>query len=73
MTDIEESLRQRYPHVHPLMFARCLEKAKSDGELFDMLDSMPTEYPIVWDEPTRRWVHNSDVLQSKLEGKHASP
>ena len=72
MDEVKEALRKRYPHIYPLVFQRSVEKAESDGELFDILETIP-EYPIVWDEKIRRWVH-TDLLQSseiseKISGK----
>ena len=65
MNEIQQALKDRYPLMHPLLFHRCLEKAKSNTELFDLLDSMPTEFPIVWDEKTRTW-NSTDLLQKQL-------
>lgn len=65
MDDVQKALKNRYPNIHPLLFHRCLEKAKSNGELFDMLESMPQEYPVVWDEKSRSWVHTEDLLQAQ--------
>lgn len=67
MDDVQTALKQRYSHLHPLLFQRSLEKAKSNGELFDMLEGMPSEYPLFWDEEARAWTHNKDLLQSKTE------
>lgn len=64
MIDIEQALRNRYPNLHPLLFSRCLEKATSDVHLFDLLETMPTEYPIVWDDVVKSWCHTEDLLQS---------
>lgn len=44
---------------------RSVERSNSPGELFDILEDVPNEYPIVWDEATRRWVVTDDLLQSK--------
>lgn len=66
MDEIQEALRQRYPNVHPMLFHRCVEKARSNGELFDMLESLPSEYPIIWDEATRSWI-STDLLQYQEE------
>lgn len=68
MNDVQKALRERYEHVHPLLFLRCLEKAKTDGELFDLLHGMPDEFPLVWDEDNRRWNATDDLLQSKGHG-----
>jgi len=60
---VSQKLRLRYPEIHPLLFQRSLERAKSNGELFDILDTMPQELPIVWDEELSRWVTTDDLLQ----------
>ena len=65
MNEFQCALKEKYPNIHPLLFHRCVEKAKSDVELFDMIDSLPEEYPIVWDENIRKWVH-TDLLQQQL-------
>lgn len=66
---IEESvltgLRKRYSNIHPLIFARSAEKAKSGGELFDILETIPVNYPIVWSEECRKWVTTNDIFQSQ--------
>ncbi len=58
-------LRSRYPRVHPLMFHRSMEKAKSVGDLFDILEMMPDKFPIVWNDDTRRWETTDDLFRSK--------
>ena len=65
MNNVQKALRERYEHVHPLLFLRCLEKAKTDGELFDLLDGMPDGFPLIWDQENRRWLATDDLLQSK--------
>ena len=65
---IIQKFRERYPNVHPLMFHRSIERARSDGDLFDILDSIPNEpkeYPLVWDEKLYRWVVTNDIYQSE--------
>lgn len=63
MNEIQEALRKKYSDVHPLIFQKMLEKSKTNGELFDMLESLPKSYPIVWDENEKNWVSTS-VLES---------
>lgn len=48
------ALLERYAKVPPLIFFRSVERARSAGELFDILDTIP-EYPIVWNELDRKW------------------
>jgi len=66
MNDVQKALQERYEHIHPLLFLRSLERAKTNGELFDLLHGMPDEYPIMWDEESRAW-HVTDLLQSNGE------
>lgn len=58
-------LRNRYPDVHPLIFHRSVEKAKSGGELFDILETIPVNYPIIWSEEWRQWVTTGDIFQAQ--------
>jgi len=62
---IVEKLRERYPNIHPMIFHRSVERAKSDGDLFDILDSFPEKYPVVWCESTCRWVVTDDIYQTE--------
>lgn len=62
---IIQKLRERYPDIHPLLFHRSVERAKSNGDLFDVLDTLPTKYPIVWCEKTNRWVTATDLYLSQ--------
>lgn len=50
-----DKLRERYLKIHPLIFHRSVEHAKDAGELFEILDEFPNEYPIAWNEISRRW------------------
>jgi len=54
---VVNNLRERYSAIHPLAFHRSVERAESVGELFDILDTFPKSFPIVWDEQQRRWIH----------------
>jgi hypothetical protein len=64
MDEIQKALKERYSDTHPLLFHRSLERAKTNGELFDLLDGMP-DPPVVWDEDNREWKHTVDLLQRK--------
>jgi hypothetical protein len=59
-----EKLRDRYSHVHLLLFSRSVERAKSNGELFDILETIPEKYPICWCEENRIWVSQEDLYFS---------
>lgn len=56
-----EGFRQRYKSIHPLIFWRSLEKAKTAGELFDILEGVPVRYPIVWSEEKRCWIESEAI------------
>jgi hypothetical protein len=58
MNDVQKALKQRYAHLHPLLFKRSLEKAVTDVQLFDLLDSIKT-YPIAWSEENHSWENTS--------------
>jgi hypothetical protein len=60
-----ENLKKQFSNLHPLIFHRSVERAKSVGELFDILDTFPHEYPVVWDENKRSWKVTKDLFQSK--------
>lgn len=57
-----ETLKKRYSNLHPLIFHRSVERARSLSDLFDILEQIPNKSPIVWDEIQRLWVHNTDVM-----------
>ena len=54
---VVKNLKQRYNTIHPLIFKRSMEKSKSLGELFDILEDLPSNYPVKWCENTRKWVY----------------
>ena len=63
-----EGLRQRYTHIHPLIFHRSIEKSSTAGELFDILDTFPDKYPVFWNDDTHRWEYTQDLtLSSRFE------
>lgn len=61
--NVVEGLKNHF-NIHPLLFHRSLAKATSQGDLFDILETIPEECPIIWDDGQRRWV-SSDLLQAK--------
>lgn len=61
---VVENLKNRYNSIHLLAVHRSVERAESIGELFDMLDTFPKKYPVVWDEQNRRWIHTKDLTLS---------
>lgn len=56
LTNIQKALQNRYPHIHPLIFKRTIEKASSDGEIFDILETFPKMMPVSWCEEKRCWI-----------------
>ena len=58
-------LRERYSSLDQLLFTRSVERAKSPGDLLDILDTTPQQFPIVWCETTRRWITTQDMYQSE--------
>ena len=66
--EIVDGLRERYADVHPLIFHRCCERAKDETELFDILETMPKEFPMVWSDEIRGWKRTDDLfLASNFE------
>lgn len=69
MNEVQEAMKERYAHLHPLIFQRSLERSKDDSELFDILETIPDEFPIVWDDEKRSWVSTEDLIQSEFGKK----
>lgn len=61
-SDLIQKLRQRYPNLPPLLFHRSIERARSNGDLFDILDGCPAKYPITWSESDYCWVTTDDLF-----------
>ncbi len=61
--DLIQGFRKRYADVHPLLFARSVERSRSPGELFEILESIPERMPVVWNDASRRWLTTDDLLQ----------
>jgi hypothetical protein len=61
--EVVAKLRKRYKNIHQLIFHRSLERAETPGDLFDILDSFPDKYPLVWDDDERHWVATEDISQ----------
>lgn len=63
--DLALKLKERYNFLHPLVFYRSLEKAKSPSHLFDTLETIP-EFPFLWVDNC--WKNTTDLSQiSKFE------
>lgn len=57
------SIKERYNHLHPLILNRSLEKAETAVELFDILDSFPQLFPVIWNDKDRCWQTTDDLYQ----------
>lgn len=62
MHNNKELICKKFSYLHPLIVQRSLEKAKSDGELFDILSMVPNTRPIIWSEKERRWIR-TDIFE----------
>lgn len=69
MDDVQKALRERYPDVHPLVWHRSVEYAKTNGELFDIMETMPKELPVVWDDEQRAWVSGNLLQEERFKKK----
>jgi hypothetical protein len=58
-------LKEKYSYLHLLLFARSVERARSNGDLFDIVDTVPKNFPIVWNEKEYRWQSVSDLYLIK--------
>ncbi len=63
--EVVNGLKEKYAHIHPLIFHRSKERSKTGGELFDLLDMMPKEFPIIWNEENKKWETTKDLFQAK--------
>ena len=54
-SDIVSVLKRRYANLPPLLLSRSIERARNETELFDILDGVPDELPLVWSIEERRW------------------
>ena len=54
-SDIVSVLKSRYANLPPLLLSRSIERARNETELFDILDGVPDELPLVWSIEERRW------------------
>lgn len=62
--DISDKFKERYKDIHPLIFARSIERAKTLGDLFDILETVPKNYPLIWNEEAHRWIFTEDLFQA---------
>jgi len=64
-SEIVSILRRRYTRLPPLVVSRSIERAKDETELFDILDTVPSKFPIRWDVSERRWVTTVILAEPK--------
>ncbi len=64
-SDTIKALKFRYINIHPLIFLRSVERVKTPGELFDMLESFPTKYPVCWSDEKHMWTTTDNIFQEK--------
>jgi len=69
MDEVQQALRNRYPKVHPLVWHRSVGYAKSNGELFDIMETMPETLPIIWDSAQRTWVVAKLLQEENIKKK----
>ncbi len=53
--EIISSMRERYKQVPPVLFMRSLSMAKNEFELFDILETIPSGFPLAWNAEARKW------------------
>jgi len=64
-TNVVAKLKERYPSLHPMIFNRSVERAKNLGHLFDILETIPNGFPLVWSDTNEGWEICTDVYQSR--------
>lgn len=67
LEEITQKFKDRYDHVHPLIFHRSCNYAKSLGELFDILEDLPKTFPLVWNFDKKRWEEVLDIRKFKTK------
>jgi hypothetical protein len=60
-----DNFKKRYSHLHPLIFHRSVERANNLIELFEILEGVPSKPPIIWDETSRSWIKQTDIIAQK--------
>lgn len=64
-TKVVEKLKEKFSFLPPLLVYRSIERAKSNGDLFDILDTVPEKYPIVWCDKNNRWVSFPELYDNQ--------
>jgi len=65
-----EKILENNKHIPVLLLHRSVEYAESNMELFDILFYLnkllkKNNFPIIWDDSTRRWIKAKDLIQYK--------
>lgn len=58
---VVQKLRERYAQLNPLLFYRSCERAKTNGDLFDILETIPKGFPLIWCEADHCWKKTKDL------------
>jgi hypothetical protein len=66
-SDVVFALKNRYAGLPPLLLSRSIERARNEVELFDILDTVPGTFPLVWSSHHRRWLA-CDLLNLPTQG-----
>lgn len=48
--------------IHPLAFQRSVERAKTNVQLFDLLETYPDKYPVAWNYEKECWETVTDLF-----------
>lgn len=62
-----QNLKERYSHIHPLIFQRSIQLSSNLGELYDILEDIPNKYPLIWDRKQKKWLVVEDILKINAE------
>jgi hypothetical protein len=57
-----DNLKIRHSDLHPLILNRSVEHSKSDVELFDILETFPKKYPVIWSDKKKSWVYSKRLF-----------
>jgi DNA-directed RNA polymerase subunit K/omega len=63
---IVKKLRDRYS-IHSVIFQRAFETAKNETELFDVLDTIGENFPLIWNNDKNRLVNVDDFFELNKE------
>ena len=63
-SEVVRRMRMNYGQVHPLIFQRSVERAKTPGDLFDILEALPKDLPVYWRHESHRWETTDDLTQA---------